>query len=91
VLLPPERTPERPLPSWVAWVAVLGLLVLCSSVIPAVLEHRRLDAYREELADVTRRRQESLRTLHRQLHAARHDLFVRHLALDRLLHPPRER
>ena len=87
VLLPPEEGGPRPLPRWVVPVALLGLAVVASSLVPAALDHRRLEAYHARLLLENRRNEEEVMRLARRLQKARTDRFVRDQELQRLLNP----
>lgn len=88
VLLPPgERTPPA-LPGWVVLVAVLGLLVLGGSTLPAVVLRSRLEQDHAELRCEALRQEQELQRLRRRLEAAREDSFVKERALRSLLMPP---
>ena len=84
-LLEPRRAVDEGLPRWVLPVALLGLVVLFVSALPALLAHRRLDAAtvraREENLRVERaiekaaRDRRALETDDLVLEKAIHDLF----------------
>ncbi len=88
VLLPPGEDQPRPLPSWVAWVALAGLLVLGVSTIPAALRRMRLAANHARLCCENRGQEARLRELDQEVRAARLDTFARERALRALLLPP---
>jgi hypothetical protein len=67
--------------------AVLGLVILCSATIPAVLRHGRLAQDHARLERQTAAQEQELLRLTRELDAARADAFAREHARQRLLHP----
>jgi hypothetical protein len=69
-------------------VAILGLLVLCCSTVPAVLRHRQLARDHDRLCEEIRSQETRLRSVTKELHAARTDAYVREHALRELVHPP---
>jgi hypothetical protein len=85
-LLEPRPRPDDALPRWVLPVALLGLVVVFVSALPALLAHRRLDAAtvraREENLRVERaiekaaRDRRALETDDLVLEKAVHDLFA---------------
>jgi hypothetical protein len=75
----------------VAAPAIVALVILCSSTIPAVLRHERLVSDQARLERQTEAQEHELRRLAQELEAARTDDFAREHALQRLLHPPRGR
>jgi hypothetical protein len=87
VLLPPPEPCERPLPRWVVPVALIGLAVVCTSLVPAALEHRRLEAYHARLQVETRRQEQQVMQLQKRLRQSRNDRLLRAQALQNLLNP----
>jgi hypothetical protein len=87
VLLPPPEADERPLPTWTLPVALLGLAVVASSLLPAVLEHRRLEAYHLRLAEEVRVQEQEVMRLQRAARRVATDRFLRDRALRDLLEP----
>ena len=88
VLLPPgERTPAD-LPPWVVVVAVVGLLVLGGSTLPAIVLRSRLEDDHARLRCEAIRQERELQRLRRALDAAKDDTFLQERALRSLLLPP---
>lgn len=87
VLLPPERPGPRPLPGWLAVVALAGLALLLCSTVPAVLRRSRLAHDLDRLHHEIELQEQEVRRLERELIAAREDSFAYEQALQRLLHP----
>jgi hypothetical protein len=73
----------------VAPVALVGLAVVATSLVPAALEHRRLEAYHAQLLEETRRQEHAVRVLQKRWKQAQTDRFVRDQELQNLLHPSR--
>jgi hypothetical protein len=87
VLLPPPARTPRPLPLWMAAPAVLGLVILATATVPAVLRHKHLASDQARLERQTEAQEAELLRLTRELEAAREDGFAREHALQVLLHP----
>ncbi|MFV1959893.1 MAG: hypothetical protein ACC662_10845 [Planctomycetota bacterium] len=88
VLLPPDEGTRAPLPAWTVVAALIGLVLLGASTIPAIYRGHRLERGHTRLRCETLRQEERLRQLQRALRAARKDSFVREQALRTLLLPP---
>ena len=90
VLLPPTPQRPRPLPAWLAGVAVLGLALLFLTLVPAVFRHARLSRDLRRLHTEVERQERQVRALERSVRAAQDDTFAYERALRDLLHPPGE-
>lgn len=87
VLLPPGERATPGMPVWVVVVAVLGLLLLGGSTLPAVVLRSRLEHDHARLRCEALRQERELQKLRRGLEAAREDSFVKERALRSLLVP----
>lgn len=88
VLLPPPTRARRPLPGWLAFVAVTGLAILVCSTIPAVLRRTRLARDLDGLERQVLRQEHQVRGLEQMLKAAQEDSFAYERALRGLIEPP---
>ncbi len=91
VLLPPPTRTSRPLPGWLAFVAVAGLAILVCSTVPAVLNRTRLARDLDGLERQVLRQEHQVRDLEQRLRAAKEDSFAYEQALRRLIEPPSPR
>jgi hypothetical protein len=74
----------------VAPLALLGLAVLASTAVPAVVEHRRLETWHSRLLEEAHAEEQEVLRLAKRLKAARTDRYVRERELDRILNPEPE-
>ena len=88
-LLPPEPAADPSLPRWVLPVALLGLVVLFASALPALLTKRRLDRQGREIEEQLHAAELRLEAVRREKVAIENDSFVREQALQSLLSPGR--
>ena len=89
-LLPPGAGRERDLPRWVLPVALLGLVVLFASALPALLAKRRLDRRGHEIEEQVRATGRRIDETRRETTAIEADSFVRERTLEALLRAGRD-
>jgi hypothetical protein len=87
ILLPPEPAPQRRLPPLVAWLGLLGLVVLGLGTVPATLERQRLDQTHARLAQAIARQEAELERWDRMRLDAGRPSFLRERTLRELLRP----
>ena len=80
---------DAALPRWVLPVALLGLVVLFASALPALLARRRLERESLDLAEQVTATERRIESVHREKAAIETDSFVRERALEVLLAPGR--
>jgi hypothetical protein len=90
VLLPSREVAPRP-PSLAAIVlGFLGLLVLCSSTLPALLRARELDEAHARLREEVRAKEQEAEALRRELKAVASQAYLRTRDTRRLLNGGRD-
>jgi hypothetical protein len=88
-LFPPEPSRDRALPRWVLPVALLGLVVLFASALPALLARRRLERESREIEAQVKAAERRIEETRREQTAIETDSFVRERTLENLLSPGR--
>jgi hypothetical protein len=69
------------------YVALLGLLIVATSLVPSALDRRRLERYHQRLAEETVRQERLAKALEKRLVLIQQDRFLRNRELWNLLHP----
>ena len=87
-LLPPSSPPTA-LPRWVLPVALVGLVVLFASALPALIARRRLERESVEIQEQVRATERRIEETRREKTAIETDSFVRDRAREALLAPGR--
>ena len=88
-LVPPPRPGDAALPRWVLPVALVGLVVLFVSALPALLARRRIDRESRDLADQVSALERRIEEVHRDKAAIETDSFYRERVLGNLMAPGR--
>jgi hypothetical protein len=88
-LLPPASARDRALPRWALPVALLGLVVLFASTLPALIARRRLEHESRDLEAQVLATERRIEETRRERTAIETDSFVRERTLEELLSPGR--
>ena len=83
----PTRGDDRGLPSWTLPVALLGLVILVISTLPALVARRRLERVERRLDDEARAMDEAAERIQRDRQALLADEYVLDRALRELFDP----